>query len=408
MNTKIRSLAFTSLSHFSVDGNALLFPVLIIYYEEIGLSAFIIGLMPVLYNLISGALSVYVGSYADRVDKDTLILTLGIFLNGVAALVFSLPFIFRGEAYEFLILGSVLLGIGQSIYHPIGATILSHTYGPKESPSYLGINGSFGSLGRSAFPFIVVFIIALLGNVLGLDLIVVYFLFAALLIFLGLKFFKRKDYQIKSPVIQKRPESKVSIKGAIPAFLVMLVVIVFLRSMFIMSINTYMPSYLVGLFHSKKIMASVLSFALIAPVVGQPIFGYLTSKFGGKFTITVTSIGLVIFFVLFLFLSKSLVTILVTYTFFAFFAFTGFPVLMGYVSQVVPREKSTSANAMVWGVGNTLGASTGIFLFDGLHLFTSMYNAFIVLLFFAIVSAVLVIYIPGKAQISAIKERDST
>ena len=247
-----------------------------------------------------------------------------------------------------------------------------------------------------------------MGNVLGLDLIVVYFLVAALLIFLGLKFFKRKDYRIKSPVIQKQPENRSSIKGAIPAFLVMLVVIVFLRSMFIMSINTYIPSYLVGIFHSKKIMASVLSFALIAPVVGQPIFGYLTSKFGGKFTITVTSIGLVIFFVLFLFLSKGLVTILVTYTLFAFFAFTGFPVLMGYVSQVVPRENSTSANAMVWGVGNTLGASTGIFLFDGLHLFTSMYNAFIVLLFFAIVSAVLIIYIPGRAKISAIKERDST
>ena len=67
------------------------------------------------------------------------------------------------------------------------------------------------------------------------------------LLFLGLKFFKRRDYQIKSPVIQKQPGSSVSIKGAIPAFLVMLVVIVFLRSMFIMSINTYIPSYLVGL-----------------------------------------------------------------------------------------------------------------------------------------------------------------
>ena len=128
MNTKIRSLAFTSLGHFSVDGNALLFPVLIIYYEEMGLSVFIIGLMPVLYNLISGALSVYVGSYADRVDKDTLILTLGIFLNGFAAFVFSLPFIFRGEAYEFLILGSVLLGIGQSHFF-----VIDNQYGEKES-----------------------------------------------------------------------------------------------------------------------------------------------------------------------------------------------------------------------------------------------------------------------------------
>ena len=84
MNPKLRSLLFTSLSHFSVDGNFLLFPVLITYYVEIpGLSILVIGLMPVLYNLISGFLSIFVGSYADRADNDRVILSLGIILNAV-------------------------------------------------------------------------------------------------------------------------------------------------------------------------------------------------------------------------------------------------------------------------------------------------------------------------------------
>ncbi|MCL4447832.1 MAG: MFS transporter [Thermoplasmatales archaeon] len=400
MNAKLNSLVFTSLSHFSVDGNFLLFPVLLTYYAGIkGLSVFVIGLMPVLYNLISGFLSVYVGSYADRVDRDSVILMFGLILNGLAAFVFSLAFLMNGAAYEFMIIGSVLLGVGQSIYHPIGATILSHTFGPRESASYMGINGSFGSLGRSAFPPMVVFIAGFVGIVLGLQVIVIYFIVAAVLILLGLRFFKRKDYQYSLPVKQKISTKDDSLEGKVPFFLIMLVLLVFLRSMFISVTTTWVPTYLDAIFNSKHLMATILGIAFLAPVLGQPFFGYLTSKFGGKFTISLTSVGLVVFFVLFLYFSRGFAIILISYTFFAFFAYTGFPVLMGYVSQIVPKEHSTRANALVWGLGNTIGGSVGLLLFDGLRLFASMFLSFTVLLVFAIVSVFLLIYLPSREKL---------
>ncbi len=399
MNAKLNSLVFTSLSHFSVDGNVLLFPVLLTYYTEVrGLSVFVIGLIPVLYNLISGFLSVYVGSFADRVDRDAVILTFGLLLNGMAAFLFSLPFLINGAAYEFMILGAVILGVGQSIYHPIGATILSHTFGPRESASYMGINGSFGSLGRSAFPPMVVFIAGFVGIVLGLQVIVIYFVVAAVLILIGLKFFKRKDYQGSLPVKQKATTEETELKGAVPLFLIMLVVLVFLRSMFISVTITWVPTYLFGIFNSKHLMATVLGVAFLAPVLGQPLFGYLTSRFGGKFTISLTSVALVVFFVLFLYFSRDFATILISYTFFSFFAYTGFPVLMGYVSQTVPKEHSTRTNALVWGVGSTIGGSIGLLLFDGLRLFTSVFISFTVMLVFAIVSVVLLVYLPGRGE----------
>ncbi|MGC8562999.1 MAG: MFS transporter [Thermoplasmata archaeon] len=399
MNEKLNSLVFTSLSHFSVDGNFLLFPVLLTYYTGIkGLSFFVIGLMPVLYNLISGFLSVYVGSYADRVDRDAAVLTIGLLLNGLAAFFFSLPFVFHGAAYEFMILGSVVLGVGQSIYHPIGATILSHTFGPKGSASYMGINGSFGSIGRSAFPPMLVFIAGFIGIVLGLEVIVVYFLIAAVLVYIGLRFFKRKNYQYSSPVVDKQKNTNRAKEGALPFFLVMLVVLVFLRSMFITVSTTYIPTYLDSIFNSKHLMAVILGIAFLAPVLGQPLFGYLTSRFGGRFTVSISSIGTVLFFVLFLYISTGFLIVLVSYTFFAFFAYTGFPVLMGYVSQTVPREHSTRASAMVWGVGNTIGGSIGLLLFDGVHLFTSLYLSFTILLLFAVASLGFLVYLPGKPK----------
>ncbi len=396
MKAKLSSLVYTSLSHFSVDGNILLFPVLITYYKVIpGLSLFVIGLMPVLYNIISGSLSVFVGSYADRVDKDALILSSGLFLNGISILFFSLPLLMRPDAYEFMIIGAVVLGVGQSIYHPLGATILTHTFGPRESPSYLGINGSFGSLGRSLFPPILIALATLVGIKLGLDSFVVYFAVVAISVYLGLKFFRRRDYHFD---LKKEPkkENKLGATGSLPFFFIILIVIVFLRSMFLSVATTYLPTYLDDQFNSRQLMVVILGIGFFAPVVGQPFFGYLTSKFGGKFTISLTSIGLVVFFIIFLFISKSFISVSVSFTLFAFFAYTGFPVLLGYVSQIIPAEHFTRANAMVWGLGNTIGGSIGLLLFDGLLLFTSMYRSFIVMTMFAIASAILLFYLPGR------------
>ena len=398
MNSKLRSLLFTSLSHFSVDGNFLLFPVLITYYVEIpGLSILVIGLMPVLYNLISGFLSIFVGSYADRADNDRVILSFGIFLNAVAILIFSFPFVFKSQAYLIMILGSVILGIGQSIYHPIGATVISYTFGPKESASYLGINGSFGSLGRSVFPIIFVFIATAVGITLGLDYFVIYFLIVSVLVYYGLGFFKRKNFQSnfqRDSRVADRAENGTSASF----FILILVVIVFLRSMFISVSTTYIPTYLDSVFASKTIMGVILGIAFFSAVIGQPFFGYLTSRYGGKFTISLTSIGLIVFFLLFLFLSRSFWSILISFTFFALFTYTGFPVLLGYVSQMVPKEHFTRANSLVWGVGSTIGGSAGLLLFDGLLVFKSMYQSFIIMIVFALASAILLVFLPGRKR----------
>ncbi len=394
LKAKLKSLIFTSLNHFSVDGNFLIFPVLITYYREIpGLSILAIGLMPVLYNLISGFLGIYIGSYADRVDRDAAILSAGILLNGFSILVFSLPFIFKGDAYEFMILGAVILGLGQSIYHPIGATILSHTFGPKDSPSYLGINGAFGSLGRSVFAPILILLSSIVGIALGLDVLFIYFLVAALMVYVGLRFFRRKDFPFGGR--KKGATASSAIKSALPPFIILYVIIVFLRSMFISASTTYVPTYLDDLFNSRQLMAAILGIAFFAPVIGQPFFGYMTSKLGGKFTISLTSVGLIVFFVLFLF-SKTFLLITATFTIFAFFTYAGFPILLGYLSQTIPEEHFTRANAMVWSLGSTIGGSAGLLLFDGFLSFTNIFHSFEIILLFALASTALLVYLPGR------------
>lgn len=401
MNAKLKSLIFTSLSHFSVDGNVFLFPVLIIYYSnDLGLSLVIIGLMPVLYSLISGFTSLFVGQYADKVDRDAFILSSAIFLNGAAVALFILPFLFQTYAYLFMILGSIVLGIAQSVYHPLGATILSYTFGSRESASYMGINGSFGSLGRALLPSLLIFVASVIGIEKGLSSFVIYFIVVGILIFFGLQFFKRRDYGPVSSLTDKKGRKK-NTKIVVPFALLLLIVIVFLRSMFTMVSTTYIPDYLDNSFGSKELTAVVILIGLLFPVFGQPLFGHLTSRFGGKFTVSVTSVGTVLFFLFFLLLSKNFTLITLSFAMYALFTFTGFPVLLGYVSQIVTPDTLTRSSSLVWGVGNTVGGSVGLILFDRLLTVESMYNSFLLMITFAIISTVLLIFLPGRPKSKA-------
>ncbi|MEM3637762.1 MAG: hypothetical protein QXE12_03570 [Conexivisphaerales archaeon] len=44
---------------------------------------------------------------------------------------------------------------------------------------------------------------------------------------------------------------------------------------------------------------------------------------------------------------------------FAFFVYSGFPVVLGYAQQVVPKEVAARLNGIVWGLGNTVGGAIG-------------------------------------------------
>nr|WP_256202743.1 MFS transporter [Sulfuracidifex tepidarius] len=129
---------------------------------------------------------------------------------------------------------------------------------------------------------------------------------------------------------------------------------------------------------------------------GQPFFGFLTEKRGGKFSFILSSVMSLIFFVIFLYLKQFYISAII-YTFFTFSAFSSFPVLLGYVSQVFPKTFVTVANSYVWGIGVTVGGALGnavvtAFLAYNIPLSTS----FIVLMVLAFLSLVMTPLLPKK------------
>ncbi len=395
-----KSLIFTSMAHFTNDGNFLLFPTLIAYYKFIpGVSIEFLGVMAILYNLLSGLLGSPIGKYADRINRDSLLIFTGIIIEAVSVLFFGLAFLLIREINFIILMAAVLLGIGQAFYHPIGASILSFTYGRNKSPYAMGINGSFGSSGRALLPSIIVYAIVFFGNFNGLLIIFIYTVISAFIILSGLSFFKRpyvRGKTLNKEELKEENKERNLNYNKYKKFLYILTAIVFIRSIFLLGTVTFIPDYFDSIFHSKIIMGDVVTISFIGAIFGQPYFGSLVRKYGGKFTIAVTAIISTVFFGVLL-LTDNVILVTIIYLVYVLAAFSGFPVLLGYVAQVVPPEFSTQSNALVWSFGNIVGGSVGIALVTGLlYINISLYESFIFMLIFAIVSVILLPLLPDK------------
>lgn len=386
---KLRILIITSLAHFNNDGTFLIFPLLIVYYSTVDrISLVILGAMSIIYTLLSGLLSPLIGDFADKHNIDSALMSLGIFLEGAAIGLFGISFMFPSIAL--IALGSTLLGIGQAFYHPIGGAILSRTFG-KEAGRALGINGSLGSLGRSLMPSIVTFLILGLGEITGLLTVSAYMVLSAMIIFIGLKFYKRESIDVR--------KSKEKLEKVFYKFLLILGSIVFIRSMFITGTTTFVGEFVYDVYHSKELAGIFLTIGFLGSVLGQPAFGWLTERKGGRYAFIVSSLLTIVTFIGFLVFAENLIVSLSFYTIFTFSAFSSFPVLLGYVSQTFPKNFYTVANSYIWGIGVTVGGAAGNALITALlGLRYTILSSFYVMLGLAIFSAILMPLIPKRVS----------
>ncbi|MCE4608050.1 MAG: MFS transporter [Caldisphaeraceae archaeon] len=385
---KKKALIFTSLGHFLNDSFLVTFSILITYYIEMGLPPLFLGSMGAIINIVSGLFSMWVGKEADRIDNHDKLMLVGFLIIALSLFLFSLTFVYK--LLWLIAVSSILLGVGLSFYHPLGGSILQFTYG-SDSPKALGINGSLGSTGRALFPIVLVFLIEYLGGSTALTIIAVYTLVFSSIIYNGIKPIKAKTY---STTQQK--ERAVSF-SSFYYVLIPLTIIVFIRSMFVMGVQTFVPTYLSELFNSKVIMGAVLTVSYATAIFGQPFFGRITASMGGRRVVFITTIFSTIFYIIFI-IARNWIVISAIFAAFSFFAFSNFPVLLGYVSQIVDPDVMARANSLVWGIGNTVGGALGILLggyvFQAFSLKASMLSFVII----ALISSFLLPIIPSKTR----------
>jgi|BEDMetMinimDraft_2_1075160.scaffolds.fasta_scaffold00329_5 MFS family permease len=390
MDQKLRSLIFTSLGHFLNDSYIIVFSILIAYYLDMKISASYLGVMGALINLISGLLSIWVGKSADKSGNHATLMLLGYILIGISIILYGLSFAYIKYYLLYISFASIILGSGLSFYHPLGGSILQHSFDPKDSPKALGINGSFGSLGRALFPIVIVFAIKYLGGSLGLSIIGVYTIVVGSLVFYGLK-----PIKIKADTKSFDKSNSELNMSSFYYILIPLTIVVFIRAIFIAGVQTYAPTYLDHLFKSKVLMSIILTVSYALAIFGQPYFGKLTGDIGGKKIVYITTIFATIFYIAFI-LYKNPIIMSIMFMAFSLFAFSGFPVLLGYVGQIVDKSLSARANSLIWGVGNTVGGALGILIGGILMNKIGLTNDMVLFAFIGIVSTILLPLIPNK------------
>ena len=390
MDRRRTALTFTSLGHFSNDFSSLLFPVLITYFLTIpGISILFLGVMAFMYNILSGLLGVPVSRIADRSEAEGKLMAIGILIIGASAVFFASAFFYQHLAYLLIFAGTIVFGLGRAFYHPIGASILQREYGPEKSPEVMGVNGSFGSIGRAIMPTVLIAAVGFAGLFNGM-LLVAYFYFACgIIIFLGLRHMRSVARNAAKRKEGKRMAGKKTDFRRYYAFLAAFVGIVFVRSMFIEGVMTFTPEYVIGLFGSEVLMGVLLTVGFFAAIFGQIFFGVVTSRKGGLFGFSASAVLALVAFVLFMLSGKLFIMDVISYAIFVFGAFNGFPVLLGYVGQVIPAEYSTRANSLVWNIGNTIGGSAGIGVFTVLLYYVSIGTGMWVMVALAFISALM-------------------
>ncbi len=142
------------VSHFFHLILAPLFPWL---KEAFNLSFAELGLLMTVFFIVSGIGQALAGFVVDRVGART-VLIFGIGMLGVAALLLS-----QAQSYEMLLAGSMLAGVGNSVFHPADFTLLNKRVSQPRLGHAFSVHGISGNLGWAAAPIFLASIAAVYG-----------------------------------------------------------------------------------------------------------------------------------------------------------------------------------------------------------------------------------------------------
>jgi len=411
-----RALILTSLTHFVNDGVAMvplsIFPLLLTLFA---LAPPELGVVAAMWNITSVVGSPAVGHLSDRLKRNNILLAAGLVMMaiGVVGTGWSvttgmvrswLPL----HVYPALLLFATLGGLGSSVCHPVGGTVLSQAYPPTKLGKALGLNGALGSLGRALYPSLVVILVTALNLDYGVIALGLFGLLPVALI--GLFPFEsaRDNFphrSVKCTEARNTGESgsrKISTLGrsAKTSVLVLMTIglfrslfgqgVVSFLSVFIVEVQRYSFSFGVGV---------IMMIAIVLSVPGQVIFGQF-SDLHRTASLGVNTAGQSLAIIFYLHVLSNPVLAVAFLALFGFFAYSGYPVFLSVVADAVPAEFLSLSNSIVWGVGVLGGSAVGpliVGLFVGNNL-SLLPTTFLILAVVSGLSTGLVALLPRRSE----------
>ena len=361
----VRVISLISLAHGSSHFFHLVLPPMFPWLKDaFALSYAELGLLMSVFFVVSCIAQATSGFLVDRIGARPVLFG-GIGLLILAALVYS-----QSNGYAMLILGAVIAGCGNGIFHPVDYTLINHKVSPPNLPYAYSMHGVTGYLGWAAAPAFMVAIAQLADWRIA-------FLCAALLeaSILGILWFN-KQYLVDN-VQERHDDAHASNQAAHPgviqestfAFLKLTAVwlcwaFFFFSMASTSSLQSFAPSALFSIYQVPLDLGSYYITLLALGSAGGVLFGgYLAAKLKTPERIVTSCLTVTILMCLLLgtgFISVSLIPLLFIGLGFGYGVVAPSRDLL--VKTVTPKGVAGRVYGIVYS-GIDLGAAVGPFIF---------------------------------------------
>ncbi len=243
-----------------------------------------IGLITFVFQCTASILQPFIGFYTDKNPKPySLAIGMVFSITGLACLAFS-------TAFWMLLVSVAFVGIGSSIFHPEASRVAFLGSGGKR-----GLAQSIFQLGGNAGSAIGPLLVALIVAAYGQKYIICFMLAGIIGIFILIKIASWYHKQLILNAAKKT--TNLEIKTGLPKnkvifALIILLLLMFSKFFYMSSMTNYFTFYLIHKFHLGVANAQFHLFLfLLALAAGTLIGGPLGDKFGRKYIIWISILG---------------------------------------------------------------------------------------------------------------------
>lgn len=287
-----------------------------------------IGMITLVYQCAASIFQPIVGSYTDRKPMPYSQM-LSMFFLIIGMFVFA-----NADSYYFILIAVFLTGIGSSIFHPESARVAYLASSGRRSLAQ-SIFQIGGNAGTALAPIIVAFIVLPRGQwaILGMIIFPVIGQFVAY--YIGNWYNKR----LKSPAAAVKKVIRIpdlSSRRIIVAVGVLLLLIVS-KYFYIASITNYFQFYTIQKFGISEVQAQVyLFYFLIAVAAGTMLGGIFGDRFGRKYVIWFSVLGVAPFALALPYVGLTMTAVLIVII--GVILSSAFPAIIVYAQELLPKK----------------------------------------------------------------------
>jgi len=284
--TALNILLALSFSHLLNDTiQSLIFAIYPVLKESFRLDYGQVGLITLTFQLTASVLQPFVGLYTDRHPKPYSLATgMGVTLTGLVLLS-------RAWDYRSILVASALVGAGSSIFHPEASRVARMASGGKHgfAQSLFQVGGNLGS---SFGPLLAALVVVPHGQRSILWFSAVALAGIVTLAIVGRWYRARLEHSQKMAAGRSAPRREPLSRGRVVLALAILVVLIFSKYFYLVSLSNYYTFYLIDRFHLSVRSAQVCLFIfLFAVAAGTIIGGPVGDRIGRKLVIWISILG---------------------------------------------------------------------------------------------------------------------